>query len=234
MPELVQRRKDDGGTHSSLPIFSPAVKVSEPPAAPTAAAGTAAKNNFPLLRPLGQYLATYILAQSDAGDLFLIDQHAAHERILYDAIKKDLSAGDLPVQSIIPQTFEFDAVTAARLQDTLNNFAALGLKFETFGNNTFILRSLPLFLKEIPSQEELVELLTQSKAEQDSMEIFEKTMQLMSCKAAIKANQTLDKTEMSTLLTNLSATTEPHTCPHGRPTVMVITAQTVARNFRRE
>ncbi|NLZ38722.1 MAG: DNA mismatch repair endonuclease MutL [Firmicutes bacterium] len=189
--------------------------------------------NFPQLTPVGQYLATYILAQSEVGDLYLIDQHAAHERILYDMIKKDLSTGKLPVQEILPQTYTLDVVTTAVLQKNLKSLAQLGLNFETFGNNTFILRSMPLYIKDQIKQQELVELLTQPNLEQENVSLFEKTMQMMACKGAIKANQSLEKKEMAALLTNLAATADPYTCPHGRPTVMVITAETVARNFRR-
>ncbi|MCR3920995.1 MAG: DNA mismatch repair endonuclease MutL [Firmicutes bacterium] len=190
--------------------------------------------SFPNLRPLGQYQATYILAQSEGGDLYIIDQHAAHERILYDVIKKDLSSGSLPVQEIIPQTFILDVQSAAALAESLPFFADLGLNFETFGNNTFILRSVPLFIKDGLHQEELMELLTQRNLEEGNITLFEKAMQMMACKAAVKANHSLDKSEMLTLLNNLVATTEPHTCPHGRPTLMVLTEQSVAKNFRRE
>ncbi|HZK24597.1 MAG TPA: DNA mismatch repair endonuclease MutL [Oscillospiraceae bacterium] len=238
-PGFVQRKMaDKPAMPPELALFNAPKQAIDIPITPpeyTADEDTvsASRNNFPALRPLGQYLATYILAQSTPGDLYLIDQHAAHERILYDLIKKDLSAGELPVQSILPQTFELDAISAARLQESLNIFLDLGLEFETFGNNTFILRTVPLFFKDTLSQEELMELLTQHRLEQGSVGIFEKAMQLMSCKGAIKANHTLDKAEMATLITNLAATTEPHTCPHGRPTVMILTAQTVAKNFRR-
>ncbi|NLZ94117.1 MAG: DNA mismatch repair endonuclease MutL [Firmicutes bacterium] len=227
---------------AQLDIAPPKVKPAMPVISTTDKTPTEIKDqptsftarDFPFLTPVGQYLATYILAQSEAGDLYLIDQHAAHERILYDMIKKDLSTGKLPVQEILPQTYTLDAVTAATLQQSLRNLAQLGLNFETFGNNTFILRSMPLFIKDSLKQQELVDLLTQANLEQGCVSLFEKTMQMMACKGAIKANQLLDKKEMTALLANLADTADPYTCPHGRPTVMVITAQTVAKNFRRE
>jgi len=191
-----------------------------------------ASKPFPVLHVLGQYCRTYILAQSEKEDLYLIDQHAAHERILYDLLKKDLSHGDLPVQEIIPQTYELDVQAAAVMEESLKLFASLGLNFETFGNNTFILRSVPIFYKTSLKQEELLDLLEQAKTE-EKINLFEKTMQMMSCKAAIKANQTLELSEMVALLNNLAQTSQPFTCPHGRPTVMVLTKDTIAKNFGR-
>ncbi|HHX73823.1 MAG TPA: hypothetical protein GX699_02825, partial [Firmicutes bacterium] len=192
-----------------------------------------AQSTFPELYPLGQYRRTYILAQSAGGDLYLVDQHAAHERILYDQLKIDLSAGSLPVQEIIPLTFELDPVSAVALENSLATFAALGLNFARFGNNSFILRTVPVFWKDTLRQEELLDLLTQAHAGGHNLQLFERSLQMMACKGAIKANRQLERSEMSALLQNLAATAEPYTCPHGRPTVMVIAAETVDRNFRR-
>ncbi|EEG78544.1 DNA mismatch repair endonuclease MutL [Dethiobacter alkaliphilus] len=190
-------------------------------------------HNFPRLRPIGQYRDTYILAQSQTGELYVVDQHAAHERVLYDQLKRELSDGTLPVQDVIPQTFELDPLTAAALLKSLNIFAELGLRFETFGNNIFILRSIPMFFRHCLNQDDLTEILN-SAADADNTHLFEKTLQMMSCKGAVKANQSLDPKEMSALLNNLAETSQPHTCPHGRPTVLVLTEQAVARNFRRQ
>ncbi|NLM45445.1 MAG: DNA mismatch repair endonuclease MutL [Firmicutes bacterium] len=197
-------------------------------------AGTAlARKAFPELHPLGQYRRTYILAQSAGGDLYLVDQHAAHERILYDSLKKDVSSGNLPVQEIIPLTYELDPVSAAALEESLATFAALGLNFARFGNNSYVLRTVPVFWKDTLRQEELINLLTETHAGDHKLQLFERSLQMMACKGAIKANQQLERSEMSALLQNLAATSEPYTCPHGRPTVMVITAEVVDRNFRR-
>ena len=190
-------------------------------------------NSFPRLRPIGQFRGTYILAQSEADELYVIDQHAAHERILYDQLKRELSDGSLPVQDVIPQTFELDPLTAAALAKSLHIFAELGLSFETFGNNTFILRSIPMFFRHCLNQEDINELLA-TVTEADNTQLFEKTLQMMACKAAVKANQVLEPTEMVALLNNLADTYEPNTCPHGRPTVLVLTQQALAKNFRRQ
>jgi DNA mismatch repair protein MutL len=190
---------------------------------------------FPNLRPIGQYHATYILAQSEAGELYMVDQHAAHERILYDQLKKEISQGTLPVQDVIPQTFELDPAAAASLSESLEFFSELGLKFETFGNNTFILRTIPLFFRHCLKQAELMEIITATtEGEATSVSLFEKTLQMMSCKAAVKANQALEKREMETLLDHLRATDKPFTCPHGRPTALIFSEAALAKSFRRQ
>lgn len=193
----------------------------------------ATKTAFPQLRPIGQYRSTYILAQAEQGELYIVDQHAAHERILYDMYKRDLSQGQIPVQEVIPQTFELDAISAENLRKNMKIFANLGLSFEEFGNHTFILRSIPLFFHNCLDQNTLSELLVSAGEDTTAASLFEKALQVISCKAAIKANQALDKAEMEALLNNLAAADEPHTCPHGRPTVLVFTERMVARNFRR-
>ncbi|NLN06784.1 MAG: DNA mismatch repair endonuclease MutL [Firmicutes bacterium] len=199
----------------------------------TGASVALARTTFPELHPLGQYRRTYILAQSTGGDLYLVDQHAAHERILYDMLKKDVSSGTLSVQEIIPQTFELDPASAAALEESLATFASLGLNIARFGNNSFVLRSVPVFWKDLLRQEELIDLLTETHAGGHKLQLFERSLQMMACKGAIKANRQLERSEMSALLQNLAVTAEPYTCPHGRPTVMIIPAQTVDRNFRR-
>jgi DNA mismatch repair protein MutL len=189
---------------------------------------------YPRLRPIGQYRGTYILAQSDAGELFVVDQHAAHERVLYDQIKQDISLGNLPVQDVIPQTFELDPLSASRLENSLDLFANMGLTFENFGNNTFILRTIPLFFRHCLSQDELLELISQAAEAVNPATLFEKALQMMSCKGSVKANQPLDKSEMESLLNHLKTTDQPFTCPHGRPTTLVLSEDWLAKNFRRQ
>jgi len=189
---------------------------------------------FPRLRPIGQYLATYLLAQSEAGELYVVDQHAAHERVLYEELKKEMSSGSITVQEVIPQTFELDPIAAAALHKSRDFFNDLGLTFETFGNNTFILRTMPIFFRRCLNHDDLIEIMATARDETAGTTIFfEKVMQMMACRAAIKANQLMARQEMETLLDRLAETASPFTCPHGRPTVLVFSEQTLARNFRR-
>jgi DNA mismatch repair protein MutL len=191
-------------------------------------------SRFPRLKPIGQYLATYLLAQSEAGELYVLDQHAAHERVLYEQLKKELSVGSVTVQEVIPQTFELDPLAAAAMQNSLDFFANLGLTFETFGNNTFILRTVPAFSHYCLNQDDLTEILAVVREETGGTTIvFEKILRTLACKAAIKANRSMERREMEALLEQLAETEGPFTCPHGRPAVLVFSEQALARNFRR-
>jgi DNA mismatch repair protein MutL len=115
--------------------------------------------SFPELQPVGRYREGYILAQSESKDLYIVDQHAAHERLLYELYKDDVEKGNMPVQQIIPMTVELDSLSASSLRSRLKLFAQLGLNFEVFGNNTFILRTVPLFYREFLKQEDILELV---------------------------------------------------------------------------
>jgi DNA mismatch repair protein MutL len=225
-PPWAQTPEDAPNTHT--PADKPAAPMQE------SAQREQEPSGFPRLRPIGQYLATYILAQSESGELYIVDQHAAHERILYESLKKDVSGGGLPVQEVLPQKFELDAQTAVTLESSLKVFAQFGLNFESFGNNTFILRTVPLFFRQCLNQDDLVALIDHAQDRVNTTSLFEKTLVMMACKAAVKANHTMDIAEMARLLENLAQSVQPHTCPHGRPTVLVFNEQALARNFRRQ
>ncbi|MBS4023469.1 MAG: DNA mismatch repair endonuclease MutL [Dethiobacter sp.] len=191
------------------------------------------KDAFPLLQPVGRLSDGYILAQSENKDFYIIDQHAAHERILFEMFRQDVEGGNLPVQSIIPLKLELDAITAGALTAKQKIFADLGLNFEVFGNNTFILRTVPLFYRDFLSQDSIMELVSAAGKEHDRASVFEETLKMMACKSAAKANDTLSGEEMANLLKNLRSTHRPYTCPHGRPTVLVFTRAAVDSHFRR-
>lgn len=190
---------------------------------------------FPPLRPIGQFRASYLLAQSETGELYIVDQHAAHERVLYEQLKKELSEGSLPVQEIVPQTFELDPLTASVVEEFLDFFATFGLTFEAFGNNTFILRTMPFFPHYCLNRDDLLEIMGAVREKETGITaIFERILQMMACKAAIKANQLMEQQEMEALLERLAATNGPYTCPHGRPTTLIFSEQALAKSFRRQ
>ena len=191
------------------------------------------RDGFPVLEVLGRAAGGFILAQSSGGDLYIIDQHAAHERLLYETLLKEAEAGELPVQEIVPQAFELDPMTAQALEKSLNLLARAGLTFEVFGNNSFILRTVPLFYSHFLNKDEIRDLLAAAAEDKESPALFGETVKMMSCKAAIKGDQPLAREEMSRLLHNLREADQPYTCPHGRPTVLLIKAPELAKYFRR-
>lgn len=195
--------------------------------------GTGDDVALPELRILGQHLGTYIIGQAANGDLYIVDQHAAHERVLYEQIIKEYCQGFPPVQEIIPQVMELDAKAAAALQSSLKIFAEMGLSIENFGNNTFILRSIPLFFRDSLKQGDILDLVTAVTKSYGETSPFVEAIKLLACKAAVKANQQLEREEMTVLLNGLARTKLPFTCPHGRPTVMVLTPAMLAAGFGR-
>jgi DNA mismatch repair protein MutL len=203
----------------------PGAALPEPACQPAPARG------LPPLEILGRAAGGFILAQCAGGDLYIVDQHAAHERILYEMMVEE--AGKLPIQEIVPQIFELDEISAQALEKSLSFLARAGLTFETFGNNSFILRTVPLFFRDCPDKAEIQELLAAAAEDREAPALFEEAVKMMSCQAAVKADHPLSREEMSRLLGNLREARLPFTCPHGRPTVMMIRAPEMARFFRR-
>jgi DNA mismatch repair protein MutL len=191
------------------------------------------ENIFAGLIPIGQLAATYLLAQSAAGDLYLVDQHAAHERVLYNSFAGEIQEGRLAVQEVVPQTFELDPRSAAALSSALKIFAGVGLSFDPFGHNTFILRTVPLFLSHSLTGEDIMALVQAASENSEATELLGEVLKVMACKAAIKAGQPLSREEMAGLINVLAKTSQPFTCPHGRPTVITLSAAELDSRFRR-
>ena len=189
--------------------------------------------SLPTLRPLGQLAGMYILAQSEAGDLYIVDQHAAHERVLYDLFAQDVQDGKLAVQEVIPQTVEVDPQNAAALVGALKVFARAGLSLDTFGHNSFILRTVPLFFRQNLNQDDILMLVQAASVHCEATQLLGEILKMMACKAAIRAGQLLSREEMAHLLASLAETEQPFTCPHGRPAVMSLAAGALAAHFGR-
>lgn len=230
-----QVRRGTEGTFVPEPVWRAAL---EEPAAVAAAPAESAENReaaFPELHWVGQVHGTYIVAQNESG-LFLIDQHAAHERIQYEYFY-DLF-GRPPEGSqelLLPVTLEFPPGEAAVLRGKLPVFEAIGVYLEEFGGNAFIVRSVPHW---IPKGEE--EALVREMAEWivaerdvDLARFREKAAILCACKAAIKANSALSREAGQRLLERLGACRQPYTCPHGRPIVVSFSRYELDKMFKR-
>jgi len=188
---------------------------------------------LPNLSPIGQLAAKYLLAGSENGDLYLVDQHAAHERIMYNSFAREIQDGRLAVQEVIPQAIELDSQSAAALGGALKIFAAAGLTFAPFGHNSFILRTVPLFFRHGLTRDDILALVQTASENSEPTILLGEVLKIMACKAAISAGQTLTREEMAALLNGLAETEQPSTCPHGRPTVISLTAAELAAHFRR-
>ncbi|PKM79283.1 MAG: hypothetical protein CVU88_06600, partial [Firmicutes bacterium HGW-Firmicutes-13] len=181
---------------------------------------------------MNQFLGTYILVQRER-DLLLIDQHAAHERIIYDKLKEELNQGIMS-QEIIPMILELTSGTEVMIEENRHFWEGLGFKIEPFGNNSYILRSVPLVMKDAYNLNMVEDIIYSFPGERTNLEMArEEILKTMACKAAFKANQKLPREEMETLVKQLFNTKGSYTCPHGRPTMIVITETELEKNFKR-
>ncbi|WP_438445745.1 DNA mismatch repair endonuclease MutL [Gorillibacterium sp. sgz5001074] len=191
---------------------------------------------FPQLDPIGQLHGTYIVAQNGEG-LYLIDQHAAHERINYEYYYELFGKPHEASQELlVPLTLELTPAEAELLKTRLSYLEQVGVYMESFGGNTFLVRAYPHWLPKGEEKEiidEMTEWVLAEKKAIDLSKLREKSSTLCSCKASIKANQGLTKVEMEALLDRLAACRIPYTCPHGRPIVVSFSTYELEKMFKR-
>ncbi|MBW7477816.1 DNA mismatch repair endonuclease MutL [Paenibacillus oenotherae] len=193
-------------------------------------------HSFPELYWIGQLHGTYIVAQNEDG-LYLIDQHAAHERINYEYYVDKFSRPQQASQQLLaPITLEFTAAEASTLLARLPLIAEAGIELEPFGPQTFLVRAYPEWLPQGDEQaviEEMMEWLLSERGAIDIGKVREKSAIMCSCKASIKANDRLTREEGEGLLHRLSRCTQPYTCPHGRPILVHMSTYQLEKMFKR-
>lgn len=208
---------------------------------PMPAVAPPAPGRLPVLRVVGQVAATYIIAEGPDG-LYLIDQHAAHERVLYERLMAQRETG-IPVQPLLePVAVDLPREWAGLVEVHRETLRRLGLEVEPFGGNTFLVRALPAALTAAHPRDVLTEVAqglaeggeetewTGGRAEGE----IERAIIRRVCKqGAIKAGQILSREEMEELLRALEECESPRTCPHGRPTMIHISTAQLAREFQR-
>jgi DNA mismatch repair protein MutL len=197
---------------------------------------TARLPRLPELDPIGQLHGTYIVAQNPDG-MYLIDQHAAHERIHYEYYYELFGKPHEASQELlVPITLEFTPTEAELLKTRLSYLEQVGVYIEAFGGNTFLVRAYPHWFP--PGEEkdiidEMTDWVLSEKKSIDLSKLREKSSTLCSCKASIKANHSLTKVEMEALLDRLSECRIPYTCPHGRPIVVSFSKYELEKMFKR-
>jgi len=193
--------------------------------------GTA--GDLPPLRVLGQVSQTFIVAEGPDG-LYLIDQHAAHERVMYEELlgRGETTAGQ---RLLSPVTVVLSPAQMDALELQLAAFSRLGFDVERFGPDTALVRAVPDVLTDVDVAETLRTVLdlTAEGASPVEEAMEERVIRAVCKQATVKAGQTLSQSEMQSLIRRLEATTSPRTCPHGRPTVVVLTTSRLAREFGR-
>jgi DNA mismatch repair protein MutL len=190
---------------------------------------------LPPLRVIGQIGAMYVITEGPDG-MYLIDQHAAHERVLYEKFMADKAALNLAVQQLLdPIPVEVSPDEYALLEEHREALSAIGLRLEPFGGNTWLVRSIPALLINDDVRVALNELIADLIAGDMPFAVNEEAKLITRvCKrAAIKGGQVLSLQEMNELIRQLELCVSPRTCPHGRPTMIHFSASQMAREFGR-
>ena len=188
---------------------------------------------LPLLRVLGQLANTYIIAEGPDG-LYLIDQHAAHERILYDRILAQWSQKEVEVQGLLqPITIELSPREEETLKASKESLAEFGFTIEPFGNRSYLIRTMPALMARANIIEIIIVLLDSLAGKEGPTPWEERIAQSLACHGAIRAGQQLNNDEIRELIKQLEQTKQPRTCPHGRPTMIHLTSHQLEKEFGR-
>jgi DNA mismatch repair protein MutL len=188
---------------------------------------------LPVLRVLGQIANTYIIAEGPDG-LYLIDQHAAHERILYDRISVQWAQKEVEVQGLLqPITIELSPREEETLRASKEFLAEFGFTIEPFGNRSYVIRAIPSLMARA-NIIEIISVLLDNLASKESPHPWEeKIAQSLACHGAIRAGQQLSNEEMRELIKQLEQTKQPRACPHGRPTMIHLSSHQLEKEFGR-
>lgn len=189
----------------------------------------------PPLYPIGQMHGTYIFAQNDKG-LYIIDQHAAQERIKYEYFREKVGRVEKELQDLlVPLTFEYSTDETIKIQENLHELEKVGVFLEPFGHNSFIIRSHPVWFPKGDEQEIIEDMIEQllSMKKVDIKKLREEAAIMMSCKGSIKANHHLRNDEIQALLDSLRLSSDPFTCPHGRPIIIHYSVYEMEKMFKR-
>jgi len=190
---------------------------------------------LPLLRVVGQVAAAYIVAEGPAG-MYLVDQHAAHERILYEQFMEAYrSQSPLAQQVLNAQTVQLAPTDARLVEEHGETLRAVGFALEPFGPNMFTVRSVPAMLADASPQAVIASIVSDLElGNVPGEEAVEERIVKRICKqVAVKAGQVLSTGEMQGLIRQLERCESPHTCPHGRPTILHMSADQLAKEFGR-
>lgn len=217
----------------------PGSRVSAPPVSFTGTGSsqtTLWKASSLKLKPVAQFLRSYIICES-GENLVLLDQHAAHERVLYERLTEHSEARQVPVQRLlIPETLDLGYRQAGILERLLPELCRNGVDIEIFGKQSFVITSVPAFLagKDVrPLVVEIVDYVAETGLNADMKHAMDECLKIMACHGAIRANQTLSLSEMVSLISELVGCRVPAHCPHGRPTWIEWSRQLIEKLFKR-
>lgn len=185
---------------------------------------------------IGQVFDTYWLVEFD-NSLYIIDQHAAHERVLYEKTLKEMKTREFTSQMISPPIIlNLTMQEAQLLRAYMDQFTRIGFEFEEFGQDSYAVRSVPANLFSIAKKEllmEMIDSLSEEVHRRQSSELLDEKIASMSCKAAVKGNMRLSAQEVDALIGELLKLDNPYHCPHGRPTIISMSKRELEKKFKR-
>ncbi|ABG84383.1 MULTISPECIES: DNA mismatch repair endonuclease MutL [Clostridium] len=190
---------------------------------------------FPKLRVIGQFNKTYILAEYDST-LYLIDQHAAHEKILFEKYSSDIAKKRVEIQPLmIPLVVTLPTEDYLYYDENKEIFEKAGFKISDFGDNSIRIEEVPYFLDKLNPTELITSMINNLKkmGTGETVEVKYNKIASMSCRAAVKANDVLSILEMENLIEDLRYINDPFHCPHGRPTIIKFTSYELDKKFKR-
>ncbi|MEG0013417.1 MAG: DNA mismatch repair endonuclease MutL [Cellulosilyticaceae bacterium] len=184
---------------------------------------------------IGQLFNTYWLIEH-GGEVLIIDQHAAHERVMYERFMKDFTTSSVSTQVLLmPETINLPASEMILIEENLSLFEKLGFNLEIFGDASIILREVPYLFNKPLGMDTFKQMLDSLdvKKTQSLYTLREEQIIQMACKSAIKANDKLDSIECKNLIEELLVLDNPYTCPHGRPTIVSLRHSDIEKIFKR-
>lgn len=224
-----------GPAHIATPPLSRFPATPAPLSQPSISSGPTPLLNVPL-RLVGVIGRLYVVLESDRG-MVLMDQHAAHERILFEQMLERVERGEVPSQRLLlPETVELSVRDAQFLREQLPSLTRLGVGLSEFGERTFLLDSLPPMVKSPDPRRFVLELIDELKAagqQVNSQRLGEHTIAKTVCRHAVKANDPLGGPELENLVNDLRHCAMPYTCPHGRPTLIEMNFRELEKKFGR-
>jgi len=189
--------------------------------------------SLPILRVVGQLASNYIMAEGPEG-LYLIDQHAAHERVLFEKILAQRAQRQIEIQGLLePLSMELTPKQEETLKKKAELLAEFGFRLEHFGARSYLLKAVPAVLREGNLAATVSDLLDSIAIEEEPAKRDEKIAQSVACHSAVKAGHTLTAEEMRELIKQLEQTKQPRTCPHGRPTMIHLSSRQLEKEFGR-
>ncbi|WP_044639769.1 DNA mismatch repair endonuclease MutL [Risungbinella massiliensis] len=193
------------------------------------------RDRLPRLQPLAQVHGTYIVAQGEDG-FYLLDQHAAHERIYYEKFFQRLGEENQPQQPLLlPITLECSPSESQIIDSYLSILQGWGIEIDPFGGNTYLIRAVPSWFPQGEEEALFYEILDwlQEHGKVETAKLRDASAKMMACKAAIKANRHLRIEEMIALLDQMNECENPFTCPHGRPIYVHFSSYDLEKMFKR-